>query len=260
MWATTKHDEELVRTLLEHGASSSAKTARGHTAMNIASSNLSGSDTESFRPISDAPSPREEAMTLSAERALSPRSSEFDHSDLVPPGSPHSSISTPRTRGTRGQSVLDMLQASTIRAGKRTSGSSVVSTDDRSGMSGNTSRVASDGLGLAITTSDSEAAAANELGDRLRTLTMDSKAEYQEKLKSNGDSGFSEDGDENNDDPAKFDWDTLQLDQMYVISEETIPKLLHAIVREIKPERWIQDGVTGEHKFVPASVIFLSTR
>ncbi|KAJ1941994.1 hypothetical protein FBU59_003337, partial [Linderina macrospora] len=210
--------------------------------------------------MSDIASPREEPMALPVERALSPHASEHDHSDLIPPGSPHSSIGTPRNRGTRGQSVLDMLQASTVRGTKRTSGSSVVSADDRSVTSGNTSRVANDGLGLAITTPDSETTATNELTDRLRTLTMDSKAEYQEQLKSNGDSGFSEDGDEGNDGPTKFDWDTLQLDQMNVISEESIPKLLHAVVREIRPERWIQNGVAGEHKFVPASVIFLSAR
>ncbi|KAJ1958340.1 hypothetical protein GGI12_004759 [Dipsacomyces acuminosporus] len=124
MWATTSHNEDLVRVLLDHGASSAAKTARGHTAINIASSNLSGSDSESHKRRSD-----DEAS------------------------------------------------------------------DERE------------------------------------------KGETQ-----------------------PFDWDTLQLDQMYVISAATVPQFLHSVVKDIRPERWIQGSVLPEHKFIPASMVFLAAR
>ncbi|KAJ2678066.1 hypothetical protein GGI25_002709 [Coemansia spiralis] len=60
--------------------------------------------------------------------------------------------------------------------------------------------------------------------------------------------------------PQVFNWDTLSLDQMYVISPAAVPQFLHAVVKDIRPEQWIHSKVVPEYKFVPASMIFLAAR
>ncbi|KAI9502539.1 hypothetical protein BX070DRAFT_192977, partial [Coemansia spiralis] len=60
--------------------------------------------------------------------------------------------------------------------------------------------------------------------------------------------------------PQVFNWDTLSLDQMYVISPAAVPQFLHTVVKDIRPEQWIHSKVVPEYKFVPASMIFLAAR
>ncbi|KAI8325073.1 hypothetical protein GQ54DRAFT_27129 [Martensiomyces pterosporus] len=296
MWATTNHNEDLVRVLLDHGASSAAKTARGHTAMNIASSNLSGSDTESFRRGSESPPASDGVLSQGNEEpALAsvspPRAGSLseasaheqanggDASEALkdsPRPAGHAFVGTPTRKGqardpaSAGQSVLSMLQASSAKTGSRTRDSSVVSGSERGHISptrsASSSQVAAEGLGLAISgdrepsgnpilSADSTVAGDSELADRLRTLTMN-KAEYSDSFAKDG--VASNGGDKSESQP--FDWDTLQLDQMYVISAATVPQFLHAVVKDVRPERWIQANVQPEHKFIAASMIFLAAR
>ncbi|KAJ2328025.1 hypothetical protein GGI00_004308, partial [Coemansia sp. RSA 2681] len=50
------------------------------------------------------------------------------------------------------------------------------------------------------------------------------------------------------------------LDQMYVISTDTVPQFLHAVIKDIQPAQWLQPSTAAEHKFVPASMVFLAAR
>ncbi|KAJ1667978.1 hypothetical protein IW140_002412 [Coemansia sp. RSA 1813] len=344
MWATTNQSEDLVRVLLENGASSSAKTARGHTAINIASSSLStGSDSESIQQASESPPPESETTDFGDEahgRIESEASSikaggdDGDNGSIStssPHSTTHSVIGTPSRRKngrdsvTAGQSVLNMLQASSARsssASKRNDGS-----DAQSASSEN--RAGSEGLGLALNgfgEHDSESVdsqglppeAASSLSGRLGTLAVsggnsaghmsnqnnskgrgavhgNGSISNGNSMHSGGDGSAAADGDyddynangdhnnnssnnrgrannrgacENDDDdddnqtkePQVFDWDTLNLDQMFVISPAAVPQFLHAVVKDIHPERWIHSNAHSEYKFVPASMIFLAAR
>ncbi|KAJ2725962.1 hypothetical protein GGI07_000890 [Coemansia sp. Benny D115] len=120
-----------------------------------------------------------------------------------------------------------------------------------------------------LSSDEAEDPAAGNLTRRLRSLTMD-RSERSDLTASgdaasengNEDDEGAADGDDDikDDEPQPFDWDTLQLDQMYVISPATVPQFLHAVVKDIHPERWIQASVLPEHRFVPASMIFLAAR
>ncbi|KAJ2515826.1 Histone-lysine N-methyltransferase [Coemansia sp. RSA 2049] len=69
-----------------------------------------------------------------------------------------------------------------------------------------------------------------------------------------------DDDDDHTKEPHAFDWDTLHLDQMFVISPAAVPQFLHSVVKDIQPERWIHINAHAEYKFVPASMIFLAAR
>ncbi|KAJ1729010.1 hypothetical protein LPJ61_003731 [Coemansia biformis] len=256
MWATTNHNQNLVRVLLEHGASSSAKTARGHTAFNIASSNLSsGSDSEGCRR---SPGAGESGSARSG--AGSRMSNDNDALSVSSPRSmEHSAMGTPsrHTHGrdafVAGQSVLSMLQASSARAGTKApempaGGSGLLSPT----RSADGSRLAGEGLGLTLGYGD-ECGPGLPAGDTADTVA------------GGGIGGLvgGMDGlgiDEGDGAPQTFDWDSLQLDQMYVISPATVPQFLHAVVKEIRPTRWLRREVQREHRFVAASMIFLAAR
>ncbi|KAJ2781068.1 Histone-lysine N-methyltransferase [Coemansia interrupta] len=300
MWATSSHNEDLVRVLLEHGASSSAKTARGHTAINIASSNLSsGSDSDANSRISGtSPSNSEAALAMgmpSRRGNHTPTGSDADSFGVAgaegagdagglvvgsPRSGDQSSVGTPGKRSngrdsmSAGQSVLSMLQASSAKSSRH------ATTDGSDSNAGRESRTrsasksplaaavvtAEDGLQMVLgdeTEPNSRAASSDDAGNadsslsgRLRALTTD-KSESSD-VYTNIDA-TSDNGDEQ-DEPLPFDWDTLQLDQMYVISPATVPQFLHAVVKDIRPERWIQSTVLPEHRFVSASMIFLAAR
>ncbi|KAJ1743395.1 hypothetical protein LPJ68_000997 [Coemansia sp. RSA 1086] len=285
MWATTNHNQDLVRVLLEHGASSSAKTARGHTAINIASSNLSSnSDSESYRrssaspnaELADSASSRLDDATHAGSDAASASSSKAE-SDGLSVGSPrsmeHSAIGTPNRRGTgrdslaAGQTVLSMLQASSARSSGKleASSGSLESTHDHGLLSptrsADGSRITSEGLGLSFGDDDDgippPADGEDNLSSRMQTLSVN-KRESTESTAQYEASDYE--GDSENKEPQSFDWDTLQLDQMYVISPATVPQFLHAVVKDIQPERWIHSDVRPEHRFVSASMIFLAAR
>ncbi|KAJ1938570.1 hypothetical protein GGF37_004760, partial [Kickxella alabastrina] len=303
MWATTNHNEELVRVLLGHGASSSAKTARGHTAINIASSNLSagsGSDTDSFMRASDSPSNREAMLGDSPPSRFEDQAAGGSESGSLkatagvgdgfcvgsPHSTDHSAIGIPSRRisvrdsVSAGQSVLSMLQASSamssrniladglnpmaamgsglIGAGSQLRRASATSAADMSAADGSQLDLGDDTLPNSKHQSFNGADdSGSVLAGHLRALTMDHN-EQSDKFAS-GDTA-SENGDNDKDEPQPFDWDTLQLDQMYVISPATVPQFLHAVVKDIQPERWIRSSVLPEHKFVPASMIFLAAR
>ncbi|KAJ2743161.1 hypothetical protein GGI20_003964 [Coemansia sp. BCRC 34301] len=280
MWATTNQNEELVRVLLEHGASSTAKTARGHTAMNIAasSSNMSSGGSSD----SDGGSHRA-SVSLSTSDVLSSSGDNINRvcaesdcgsaktdTDGFVVGSPrstltadHSAIGTPsrRTFGrdpvSAGQNVLSMLQASRARPESRTE-----SSDSIGGLAGQSTGKRPD---------DGDAAAVSEIGDhsetgsspttdvagalagRLRRLVVDEHVGV-----ANDDGDGSSEAKQAQQQP--FDWDTLQLDQMYVISTDTVPQFLHAVIKDIQPAQWLQPSTAAEHKFVPASMVFLAAR
>ncbi|KAJ2081863.1 hypothetical protein H4R24_002020 [Coemansia sp. RSA 988] len=286
MWATTNHNEELVRVLLERGASSSVKTARGHTAINIASSNLSSaSDSEGSQRSSISPAASDRMLADGASShfegsarvhiASETGSIDNGHGDMdsfekdgdsLLVGSPHSIensvIGTPSRRMygrdsfTAGQSVLSMLQASSVCTGDKLA----ETTSENAGRaehgllsptrSADGSRVTSEGLGLTFG-DGSEGGDVDGVGSGLasgmRALAMDRGK-------------CDDDGDVDGEVRQAFDWDTLQLDQMYVISPATVPQFLHAVVKDIQPARWLQTSVQVEHRFVPASMIFLAAR
>ncbi|PIA13899.1 hypothetical protein COEREDRAFT_99309 [Coemansia reversa NRRL 1564] len=285
MWATTNHNEELVRVLLERGASSSVKTARGHTAINIASSNLSsasdseGSQRSSISPaasdgmLADGASSHFEDLAhvhISSETGSignghgAMGSFEKDSESLLV-GSPrsfeNSAIGTPSSRRTNGrdsfaagQSVLSMLQASTACAGDKITDTADESTERAEhGLlsptrSADGSRVNSEGLGLTFG-DGSDCFDVDGVGSGL-ARGMRALAVNSEKC----------DGDSDGEARQTFDWDSLQLDQMYVISPATVPQFLHAVVKDIQPTQWLQSSVQAEHRFVPASMIFLAAR
>ncbi|KAJ2163039.1 hypothetical protein GGF46_000225 [Coemansia sp. RSA 552] len=295
MWATSTHNEGLVRVLLEQGASPSTKTARGHTAINIASSNLaSGSDSESGQRPSASPGQGSDttelvdgvATRLSGAGYAESESASIDarggggsepasfkaggENDSLSVGSPQSLANsaggTPRRRAhgresfTAGQSVLSMLQASSARSSVKLSGTcdTIPPEHDHGLLSPTRStegcRATNEGLGLSFGDELAQASATADLVSRMRGMSVG-----QHDL---GDEGNNDDDDESegDDETQAFDWDTLQLDQMYVISPATVPQFLHAIVKDIRPERWIQSAVKPEHRFVPASMIFLAAR
>ncbi|KAJ2503713.1 hypothetical protein GGH96_000053 [Coemansia sp. RSA 1972] len=283
MWATTNHNQELVRVLLEHGASSSAKTARGHTAMNIASSNLSSNSDSEGGETGDGESSRlDDSGSYNGANAGEIGSFKTGENDSISVGSPrsmeHSAIATPSRRAqarnslAAGQNVLSMLQASSAR-----SGGNLVETHDAISQahehgllsptrSADSSRAANEGLGLTFGDSGDYDDDVLQLGDadqtdtlpsRMRALTVGKRASNQATAQY----GASDDEDDSKDkEPQAFDWDTLQLDQMYVISPGTVPQFLHAVIKDIQPERWIHPSVPPEHRFVPASMIFLAAR
>ncbi|KAJ2852428.1 hypothetical protein IWW36_000315 [Coemansia brasiliensis] len=285
MWATTNHNQDLVRVLLEHGASSSTKTARGHTAINIASSNLSSnSDSESCRrssaspntELADSTSSRLDDVTHASSDAVSVGGSKAE-SDGLSVGSPrsmeHSAIGTPNRRGAgrdslaAGQTVLSMLQASSARSSGKleTAPDSLASTHDHGLLSptrsADGSRITNEGLGLSFGDDDdgisSLADGEDNLSSRMQALNVN-KRESTESTAQYEASDYEVD--DENKEPQTFDWDTLQLDQMYVISPATVPQFLHAVVKDIQPERWIHSDVRPEHRFVSASMIFLAAR
>ncbi|KAJ2907480.1 hypothetical protein GGI21_003846, partial [Coemansia aciculifera] len=47
---------------------------------------------------------------------------------------------------------------------------------------------------------------------------------------------------------------------MYVISTDTVPQFLHAVIKDIQPAQWLHPSTAAEHKFVPASMVFLAAR
>ncbi|KAJ1904637.1 hypothetical protein LPJ81_002379 [Coemansia sp. IMI 209127] len=210
-----------------------------------------------------------------------------------PHSTTHSIIGTPgRRRNGRdstaaGQSVLSMLQANSARsssASKRNDGSDVQSTSSEN-------KAASEGLGLAFNGTSNQGLspeAMSSLSGRLDTLAVDrsnsagggsaaADADYDDYT-DNGDhtsnnnrrrinnNGAGEGGDDEDDDDDRtkelqaFDWDNLNLDQMFVISPAAVPQFLHAVVKDIQPERWIHGNAHSEYKFVPASMIFLAAR
>ncbi|KAJ2410533.1 hypothetical protein J3F80_000481 [Coemansia sp. RSA 2526] len=284
MWATTNHNQELVRVLLEHGASSSAKTARGHTAMNIASSNLSSNSDSEGGETGDGESSRLDDSgsynggTNAGELGLF----KTGETDSISVGSPrsmeHSAIGTPSRRAqarnslAAGQNVLSMLQASSARSGGNLAEThDAISQAHDHGLlsptrSADSSRALNEGLGLTFGDSGDYDDDVLQLGDadqtdtlpgRMRALTVGKRASNQATAQY----GASDDEDDSEDkEPQAFDWDTLQLDQMYVISPGTVPQFLHAVIKDIQPERWIQPSVPPEHRFVPASMIFLAAR
>ncbi|KAJ2799732.1 hypothetical protein H4R20_004321, partial [Coemansia guatemalensis] len=283
MWATTTHNEDLVRVLLEHGASSSVKTARGHTAINIASSNLSsasdgeGSQRSSISPaasdrmLADGASSHFEGSsrihiaseTGSIDNLHGEMGSFEKDGDSLLVGSPHSiensAIGTPSRRMygrdsfAAGQSVLSMLQASSVCTGGKLA-------DEGAGRaehgllsptrSADGSRVTSEGLGLTFG-DGSESGDVDGVGSAL-VSNMRALAVSRDKS--------DDDGDGDGEARQTFDWDTLQLDQMYVISPATVPQFLHAVIKDIQPAQWLQSSVQVEHRFVPASMIFLAAR
>ncbi|KAJ2631790.1 hypothetical protein GGF44_003896, partial [Coemansia sp. RSA 1694] len=289
MWATTNQNEELVRVLLEHGASPTAKTARGHTAMNIAasSSNMSSGGSSD----SDGSSHHRASESLSTSDVLSNSGDNINRvcgesecgstktdTDGFVVGSPrstltadHSAIGTPSRRTfardslSAGQNVLSMLQASRARPESRAE-----SSDSLSGVAGqpigamSTARRLDDAgaeLGDHVTGSglgSSPAAdVAGALAGRLRRLVVDEHGE--DGTVAHADSG-EDDGGEDKQAQQPFDWDTLQLDQMYVISTDTVPQFLHAVIKDIQPAQWLKPSTAAEHKFVPASMVFLAAR
>ncbi|KAJ2317990.1 hypothetical protein IWW52_002813, partial [Coemansia sp. RSA 2704] len=170
-------------------------------------------------------------------------------------------------------SVLSMLQASSTRSGSKLAEApdAIASTHEHGLLSptrsADSSRVANEGLGLTFGDNgdyydgpphpgDADGRASS-LPGRMRGLTVD-------RRNGAGDHGQSDASDDEDDgeskEPQPFDWDTLQLDQMYVISPATVPQFLHAVVKDIQPLRWIHDAVQPEHRFVPASMIFLAAR
>ncbi|KAJ2354350.1 hypothetical protein GGF43_003271 [Coemansia sp. RSA 2618] len=286
---------DLVRVLLEHGASSSAKTARGHTAINIASSNLSSnSDSESCQRSTASPSAEladgassrlddpahagSETGSLSGSSTGSLKTG--GENDSLSADSPrtleHSAIGTPSRRMqardsfAAGQNVLSMLQASSTRAGDKLAQAhdAIATTPQEHGLlsptrSADSSRITSEGLGLTFGDYDDASLSGGAHGrsdsptSRMRALTVDKRASAEATAPYDA----SDDEDESEGkEPQMFDWDTLQLDQMYVISPATVPQFLHAVVKDIRPERWIQSTVRPEHRFVPASMIFLAAR
>ncbi|KAJ2124812.1 hypothetical protein IW147_001417 [Coemansia sp. RSA 720] len=284
MWATTNHNQELVRVLLEHGASSSAKTARGHTAMNIASSNLSSNSDSEGGETGDGESSRldDSGSFNGGTNAGDLGSFKAGEIDSISVGSPrsmeHSAIGTPSRRAqarnslAAGQNVLSMLQASSARSGGNlVDAHDVISQAHEHGLlsptrSADSSRAANEGLGLSFGESGDYDDDVLQLGDadqtdtlpgRMRALTVGKRASNEATAQY----GASDDEDDSEDkEPQAFDWDTLQLDQMYVISPGTVPQFLHAVIKDIQPERWIQPSVPPEHRFVPASMIFLAAR
>ncbi|KAJ1650324.1 hypothetical protein GGF38_005859, partial [Coemansia sp. RSA 25] len=161
--------------------------------------------------------------------------------------------------------VLSMLQASRARPESRAE-----SSDSLSGVAGqpigamSTARRLDDAgaeLGDHVTGSglgSSPAAdVAGALAGRLRRLVVDEHGE--DGTVAHADSG-EDDGGEDKQAQQPFDWDTLQLDQMYVISTDTVPQFLHAVIKDIQPAQWLQPSTAAEHKFVPASMVFLAAR
>ncbi|KAJ2253029.1 hypothetical protein GGI13_002934 [Coemansia sp. RSA 455] len=290
MWATTNQNEELVRVLLEHGASSTAKTARGHTAMNIAasSSNMSsGGSSDSDGSLHHA------SESLSANDVLSNSGDNLNRTcaesdcgstktdtDGFIVGSPrstltadHSAIGTPSRRTfardplAAGQNVLSMLQASRSKPESR-----VESSDSLGGATGQPpgtlpaakrpgDSAATTELGSTMVErsrgSSPAADVAGALAGRLRQLVVDEHGR-------DGAATLEGDNDDSGEDKQTqqqpFDWDTLQLDQMYVISTDTVPQFLHAVIKDIQPAQWLQPSTAAEHKFVPASMVFLAAR
>ncbi|KAJ2595519.1 hypothetical protein GGF39_003793 [Coemansia sp. RSA 1721] len=217
-------------------------------------------------------------------------------SDSFVVGSPRStdqsSVGTPgkrnngRSSASAGQSVLSMLQASSAKSSRQTSAENAdPNSESLSDTSARASRVrstsksplaqavvtAEDGLQVVLgdeTEPNSRAHSSDEtdirnsssgLEKRLRSLTMD-KSESSDIFTAADNA--SENGNDVLDsaEHQPFDWDTLQLDQMYVISPATVPQFLHATVKDIRPERWLQNNSVPEYKFIPASMIFLAAR
>ncbi|KAJ2063918.1 hypothetical protein GGI17_001411 [Coemansia sp. S146] len=290
MWATTNQNEELVRVLLEHGASSTAKTARGHTAMNIAasSSNMSSggsSDSDgSLHHASESLSTNDVLSNsgdiLNRTCAESDCGSTKTDTDGFIVGSPrstltadHSAIGTPSRRAfardplSAGQNVLSMLQASRSKPESRAESSDSLGgvtgqppgTLPAAKRSGDAAATAELGSTMADRSRGSSPAAdvAGVLAGRLRQLAVDERGE-------DGAATLERDNDDSGEDKQTqqqpFDWDTLQLDQMYVISTDTVPQFLHAVIKDIQPAQWLQPSTAAEHKFVPASMVFLAAR
>lgn len=264
MWATSNQNEELVRILLEHGASSLAKSARGHTAMNIAaSSNLSSGGS------SDADSSGHHTPSVSStheEEGTDPL-----RADGFSVGSPRSVLSAERStasstatskraphardsRAMSGHNVLSMLQAS-----------SGANSQSRSRDNYNQQQ-------QPLPTGDEMVTA---LAGKLRELANIDQHQQQQFTKdgslatsasSTGDADAKTENNEDEEDESEhkqqpFDWDTLQLDQMYVISPATVPQFLHAVIKDIQPVNWLGPQISApEHKFIPASMIFLAAR
>ncbi|KAJ2469385.1 hypothetical protein GGI02_003405 [Coemansia sp. RSA 2322] len=282
MWATTNHNEDLVRVLLEHGASSSAKTARGHTAMSIAaSSGLSSggsSDTDgSLHRASESPSGIEAVAAGGDHKpgASSECASVKTDGDGFVVGSPrstltadHSAIGTPSRRAqardpvSAGQNVLNMLQANRARPEGRSD----------LGDSGTAAQGGGGGLGIGLGAAGGRGGSSpagdvtGALAGRLRGLAVDDDCIDGESDANDddsdaaGDGGGSDKKQRQQQQQQPFDWDTLQLDQMYVISADTVPQFLHAVIKDIQPTQWLRATTAAEHRFVPASMVFLAAR
>ncbi|KAJ2828446.1 hypothetical protein FBU31_002917, partial [Coemansia sp. 'formosensis'] len=292
MWATTNQSEELVRVLLEHGASSTAKTARGHTAMNIAasSSNMSSggsSDSDASLHRASESLSTNDVLSSSGENlnrvcAESDCASTKTDTDGFIVGSPrstltadHSAIGTPSRRTfardslSAGQNVLSMLQASRSKPESRAESSDslgsvsgqppgTLSAARRSDDDATATDLGSTMVELSRGSSPA-ADVAGALTGRLRQLVVDDHGgdgAAAARLRDNDDDG----GEDKQTQQQPFDWDTLQLDQMYVISTDTVPQFLHAVIKDIQPAQWLQPSTAAEHKFVPASMVFLAAR
>ncbi|KAJ2735650.1 hypothetical protein IW152_001427 [Coemansia sp. BCRC 34962] len=300
MWATTNQNEELVRVLLEHGASPTAKTARGHTAMNIAasSSNMSSggsSDSDgSLHRASESPS-ASDILSNSGDNLIrtcieSDCGSTKTDTERFVVGSPrstltaeHSAIGTPSKRAfardsiSAGQNVLSMLQASRSKPESRAESSDSLGSVAgqppggtlpaalRSGETGAaTAKLGSTMVGRSRGSSP-KAEVAEALAGRLRRLVVDehdgdAAATHESDNGDDGDDGEERQAQQQQQQQQPFDWDTLQLDQMYVISTDTVPQFLHAVIKDIHPAQWLQPSTAVEHKFVPASMVFLAAR
>ncbi|KAJ1804230.1 hypothetical protein LPJ75_005644, partial [Coemansia sp. RSA 2598] len=278
-----------------------------HTAINIASSNLSsGSDSESVSRISGSPSTNEASLAAGTPSRFDDQASGLSDSasfkatgtgdgDSLVVGSPrsadHSSVGTPARRNngrssvSAGQSVLSMLQASSAKSSRQASADSgdpgnesLSETCARESRGRSTSKsplanavvTVDDGLQVVLgdeTEPNSRAESSDEaeirnggaLENRLRSLTMD-KSESSDVFTAADNASENGHEDLGSDEQQPFDWDTLQLDQMYVISPATVPQFLHATVKDIRPERWLQINSLPEYKFIPASMIFLAAR
>ncbi|KAJ2696043.1 hypothetical protein H4218_004862 [Coemansia sp. IMI 209128] len=298
MWATTNQNEELVRVLLEHGASPTAKTARGHTAMNIAasSSNMSSggsSDSDgSLHRASESPSASDilsnSGDNLNRTCIESDCGSTKTDTEGFIVGSPrstltaeHSAIGTPSKRayardsGSAGQNVLSMLQASRSKPESRAESSdslgsvagqplgSTLPAVTRSGEAGAATAELDPTMVDRSRGSSPAADVADALAGRLRRLVVDEQngdAAAAAHESGNGEDGEDQQAQQQHQQQQPFDWDTLQLDQMYVISTDTVPQFLHAVIKDIQPAQWLQPSTAAEHKFVPASMVFLAAR
>ncbi|KAJ2809563.1 hypothetical protein GGI24_007192, partial [Coemansia furcata] len=186
----------------------------------------------------------------------------------------HSAIGTPSRRTfardslSAGQNVLSMLQASRSKPESRAESSDslgsvagqppgILSAARRSGDDATATDLGSTMVELSRGSSPA-ADVAGALTGRLRQLVVDDlggDGAAAARLRDNDDGGEDKQTQQ-----QPFDWDTLQLDQMYVISTDTVPQFLHAVIKDIQPAQWLQPSTAAEHKFVPASMVFLAAR
>ncbi|KAI9471229.1 hypothetical protein BX667DRAFT_459141, partial [Coemansia mojavensis] len=185
--------------------------------------------------------------------------------DLVRVLLEHGASSSAKTA--RGHTAINIASSNFARSSGKleASSGSLESTHDHGLLSptrsADGSRITSEGLGLSFGDDDDgippPADGEDNLSSRMQTLSVN-KRESTESTAQYEASDYE--GDSENKEPQSFDWDTLQLDQMYVISPATVPQFLHAVVKDIQPERWIHSDVRPEHRFVSASMIFLAAR